>query len=107
MLRGSWSSPLMSLTRCAPAANAASMTVALRVSTETGTPALASCSITGTMRLISSPSHVFSAPGGWRHRGSATLHPLHPQTNLAVFPHPLPADIHFISEDLRLGKNVL
>src|SRR3546814_1415031 len=46
-----------------------------------------------------------AAPGGWRHRGSATLHPLHPQTNLAVYPHHIPADMHLDRKSTRLNSS--
>jgi hypothetical protein len=53
----------MSLIMRAPAAIAARITAALRVSIETSTPALASASITGAVRLISSSAEIASAPG--------------------------------------------
>ena len=54
-LRGSWVRPLTSLMIAAPAATAAAITAALRVSIETVTPCRASASTTGSTRRSSSP----------------------------------------------------
>ena len=63
-LSGSWRRAEMSLIMRAPAPTAARITAALRVSIETSAPALASPSITGTTRLISSPADTAPAPAG-------------------------------------------
>ncbi len=62
-LRGSWVRPLTSLMIVAPAANAASMTAALRVSIDTVTPCSASAATTGRTRRSSSSSGTSTAPG--------------------------------------------
>ena len=61
---GSWRPALTSLTMAAPAATAAAATDAFRVSTDTGTPAVAaSFSITGRTRSSSTASGTSTAPG--------------------------------------------
>ena len=62
-LRGSWVRPLTSLMIAAPAATAAAITAALRVSMETVTPCRANASTTGSTRRSSSPSGTSTAPG--------------------------------------------
>jgi hypothetical protein len=61
--RGSHVSADTSLISPAPAASTASITAALRVSTDTAAPEAASRSTTGTVRATSSPSQTGFDPG--------------------------------------------